>query len=294
MDPEGEYGHIWNPNLVTLEALDDVACLVLLGEPGIGKSNALESLKRQRAKEWQRDGIVVASLDLRSYGSEDRLVKDLFETEQFHQWLRADTLLMLILDSLDECLLRIDTVATMLIYELEKRKVPVNRLRLRLTCRSAVWPEVLEKGLSDLWGHQDIGVYEMAPLRLVDIAMVAEANAIDPVTFISVIQERDALPFAIKPVTLELLVRLFLGPESLPSSPLELYERGLRKLCEEINESRKASGRTGSLIPEQRLLLASRIAAMTTLAGKEAISDWFRRRRPRGGRRPVVGPAGRE
>lgn len=37
-DPDAEWGKAYNPDLVTLEAIADVPCLVLLGKPGIGKS----------------------------------------------------------------------------------------------------------------------------------------------------------------------------------------------------------------------------------------------------------------
>ena len=45
------------------------------------------------------------------------------------------------LDSLDECLLRIDTVAALLGEELPK--YPIDRLHLRIACRTADWPATL-------------------------------------------------------------------------------------------------------------------------------------------------------
>lgn len=41
-DPEGKYGRSLNPDVISLEALEEVPCLVLLGEPGIGKSTVIE------------------------------------------------------------------------------------------------------------------------------------------------------------------------------------------------------------------------------------------------------------
>jgi hypothetical protein len=88
--------------------------------------------------------------DLRSFGSEDRLVRNLFEPPTFVSWANGEHRLHLFLDSFDECLLRIDTLAALLPTELQN--YPVERLRLRIACRTANWPSSLEKELIQLWG----------------------------------------------------------------------------------------------------------------------------------------------
>jgi hypothetical protein len=113
--------------------------------------------------------------------------------------LQGDHRLRLFLDSLDECLLRVDTVAALLVDEL--RDYPVERLSLRVGCRTADWPGVLEEGLEDLWGEEGFGAYELAPLRRTDVAAAAVANGIDPDSFLGVVDEAEAVPLAIKPVT---------------------------------------------------------------------------------------------
>src|SRR5687767_2462345 len=42
IDPETEYGRHLQPNAIALNRLDEAPCLVLLGEPGIGKSTSVE------------------------------------------------------------------------------------------------------------------------------------------------------------------------------------------------------------------------------------------------------------
>jgi len=59
-------------------------------------------------------------LDLRRFSSEDRLYRTLFEDETFLQWAKGDYDLHLYIDSLDECLLRIDSVAALLADEIPK------------------------------------------------------------------------------------------------------------------------------------------------------------------------------
>ena len=84
-------------------------------------------------------------LDLRSIGSEERLTRKLFENEKFRNWQQGNHRLYLFLDSLDECLLRIDTLASLLIEELGG--CPIDRLGIRIACRTADWPSHLEEGL---------------------------------------------------------------------------------------------------------------------------------------------------
>jgi len=46
-------------------------------------------------------------------------------------------------------------------------------LRLRMTCRSPIWPADLEAELRGLWEPKGVGVYELAPLRKVDVQLAA-------------------------------------------------------------------------------------------------------------------------
>ena len=78
------------------------------------------------------------------------------------------------------------------------------------------------------------------------------------------------MAFAIKPLTLNLLLALFLQDGRLPRSARDLYMRGCLALCEENDVSRRAARRVG-LESEQRLRMAGRLAAVTMLATRYAI-----------------------
>src|SRR5208282_1995086 len=143
-DPDGEHGKLLNPHLVTFDQLQATPCLALLGEPGIGKSWSLSADLNTFLQ--QSPQLPTIRLDLRGYGSEDRLYRALFEDSRFSQWVEGDHDLHLYLDSFDECLLRIDNVAALLADELPKR--PLNRLKLRIACRTASWPPLLENALT--------------------------------------------------------------------------------------------------------------------------------------------------
>jgi hypothetical protein len=75
-DPRGAYGHVLNPEPKTLEQLDGVPCLALLGEPGTGKS---EELKQQVNKCFEiQPNDAVLPFQLRDYQTDGSLCADIF------------------------------------------------------------------------------------------------------------------------------------------------------------------------------------------------------------------------
>jgi predicted NACHT family NTPase len=279
-DPESEWGNVYNPDLVRFEAISNTPCLALLGEPGIGKTQAMKLEQARITAKVCEEGGQVLLLDLRSYSSEDRLVRKLFESQEFRAWERGTYQLHIFLDSLDECLLRIDTVAALLLDEFKQYRDEIRRLNLRIACRTAVWPPVIEEGLKQLWGKDAVGVYELAPLRRKDIREAATVEGIDSDAFLEEVQKKNIVPLAIKPVTLKFLLNIYCRHNGqFPANQRlhELYLDGCRCLCEETNESRLASKLKGKLNPEQRLIVAARIAAVTIFANRFAIwtgIDW--------------------
>lgn len=266
-DPDDKWGKYSNPDLVTFDRLAELPCAVMLGEPGIGKSWTLrhESAGVERSLTMGAKSICC---DLRSFNTDSRLMAALFDNETFDSWRNGDWLLHVFLDSLDECLLRIDNVASILADELPKQ--PVDRLRLRIACRTAPWPAVLEKALDKLFG--DCKAHELVPLRRTDVRRAAEQSGVaDPSAFLGKIDDLDISSLAIKPVTLKFLISTYLRDGDLPKDHLELYEKGCRILVEEGNDSRRSSGQNGRLNPDERLAVASRIAAVTQLCSCFAV-----------------------
>ncbi len=279
-DPEAEWGKIYNPDLVTFEAISNLPCLVLLGEPGIGKSRAIESEQDKIINKIEAAGDQVLMLNLRSSTREDLLGGELFKSPEFTNWLKGTHQLYIFLDSLDECLLRIDTVATLLADKFNRREI-VNKakcLYLRIACRTAVWQPVLEEGLKKIWSKESkdsVGIYELAPLRRVDVSKAAKIEGIDnPEAFLEEINRKSIVPLAIKPITLEFIIKTYRrhGGKFSPNQRLhELYEEGCLWLCEERNKSRISSKLKGNFRPQQRLIIAARIAAITIFGNRFAI-----------------------
>lgn len=269
-DPDAPYGSALNPALHPFEKISERPCLALLGEPGIGKTITMQAERVAIDDAVMAEGGRTLWLDLRSCGDEMRLVNKLFESREFVDWVDDDYRLHVFLDSLDECLLRVDTVAALLVDEL--RNYPVERLSLRIGCRTAEWPtSLLEDGLRELWGDEGFGAYELVPLRRIDVAAAAIANELDPQAFLEAIHEAEAVPLAIKPVTLDFLMGSYAATGTFPTKQVDLYLEGCRWLCEERNRSRVASGRTGELNPDQRIAVAARIAAVTIFSNKYAV-----------------------
>jgi hypothetical protein len=267
-DPESPTGKLFNPELRSFDEMSEADCLALLGEPGIGKSWELERQRREVERLVSSQGAGLLWLNLRSFSDEGRLVDELFNSNEFVSWRGGSHILHIFLDSLDECLLRIDSVGALLADELPKH--PIAKLRLRVACRTAAWPQILETALQK--SFPSFRANEMAPLRRVDVRRAAELSGIDDIDdFVSQIEDLNIVSLAIKPVTLKFLLRTYIHDGDLPTNQIDLYERGCRILCEESNESRRSAHRAGRLSPEERLAIAARIAAVTQFSNRDAV-----------------------
>jgi hypothetical protein len=261
-NPDSEWGKISNPDIVAFEAIIDVPCLVLLGEPGIGKSHSI----LEEHKDLEKLGNNTLLFELRSYG------EDLFKDEKFLSWVENKYNFHLFIDDLDECMLRINNIPDILCRKFKKCKEYHNHLpKLRIACRTGVWPDNMEEGLKELWGKDNVKIYELAPLRRIDVIEAAEDNKLDPDSFSKEIQEKEAVPLAIKPITLNFLLNKYRKDGLLPANKTELYREGCRLLCEEQNKRRRGANLKGKFSVDHRMIIAGRIAAVMTFANKDAI-----------------------
>ena len=267
LDPKSEYSKYYQTDVVYWDALANTSCLALLGEPGIGKTHALEDIRSRQETEADA-GSAPLCLNLRDYGSDERLYKAIFESEEFSNWINSTKILEIVLDSLDECLIHVKTVAPMLITEF--KKYPVSRLRLRIACRTSEWPVLLHQELPRIWGTDNYREYELAPLRRDDVAAAAVDEGVDAGAFLKTVEERGMVPFAIKPITLVMLLQQYQRPEGLGGNIVELYRSYCLYLCREPSVFRRDIGATG-LEPNLRLAVAERIAAITMFCKRASI-----------------------
>src|SRR5580700_6386011 len=106
LDPVREAQWSGGSQLHTLSELDRFRALALLGEPGMGKSAALEAEARRQIAQADGSGVAVIHADLRAFSSDLLLYKKVFESPEFVAWRKGTGELVLHLDSLDEALLR--------------------------------------------------------------------------------------------------------------------------------------------------------------------------------------------
>jgi hypothetical protein len=195
-----------NQSLNKLSDLDEIPFVGILGEPGIGKTTIFAD-EPDRVRNTKADRRVL-SLDLRSIGSDGLLYRRLFEAPEFLDWAAGDSELFIYLDSLDECLLRVDTVAALLASEFCARSQ--SRLFVRVACRTFAWPQrIFEQVLINKFGEDAVAVREVAPLRRRDVMLAASTEGMDPNAFVAAVLDAQAVPLAIKPLTLTMLLKLF-------------------------------------------------------------------------------------
>ncbi len=268
-DPDSQSGKIWNENVVPFEEISGLRALVLLGDPGMGKSTILSeqaSVWKQRQHDSKEKSLFI---NLSSYQSESRLADHLFESQIFKEWLAGNHALHLLLDSLDEGLLSIRVLAACLLDEF--KKLPFERLYLRIACRTVEWPDLLENGLTDWLGKEAVKHYLLAPLRKIDVEEAARICGLDAKLFLNQVESSAVVPFAIKPVTLKFLLSVYRRDGKLPGSQSALYLEGCRLLAAETSESRRAAEYKGKLTAEQRLVVAARIAASMVFGNRNAV-----------------------
>lgn len=272
-DPEDEHAHYYYTGYQPrhLSRLGELPVAILLGEPGIGKSTALqeESIRLQAEKE------ACLHRELNQYYSDTRLIDDIFGSEEIQTWKQGNHHLMLLLDSLDECSLSIPAAARILVGQL--KNLPKERLTLRLTCRTADWPEHFTDELRELWRGENkdapdpLGVFELAPLRKKDIQRAALDRGLDADAFLEEVCLKEIQPLASHPNTLNMLLGLFGRPDGLPRHRAELYHLGCETLAAERNPFRQESHHTGKLTARQRMAVAGRIAAQMIFGHRSTI-----------------------
>lgn len=267
LDPD-ELPKYVRTDAVSFDVIKTTPCLLLLGEPGIGKTVAIKTVSND-VKTSLGFGEEHLHLDC---GMHPDLKDDLFDDPKFKGWLEGRHSLHLFIDGLDEH--QDADAASRILGKLERG--PRENLHLRIACRTAQVPPRLEPDLRDLYGKDAHGsyrfaVYELTPLRKKDVAAAAKADGLNAEEFLAVVVNRGASALAIKPVTLKFLLNMFRATSELPKSRWDIYEEGCRKLCEENSQSRKSNQYPEKLHWSQRFAIASRIAAACVLGNRSTI-----------------------
>lgn len=262
-----------NAHLVKLRQVLDRPCLVLCGEPGIGKSKTLEATA-DAIRAGIPSGENLIWVEFRSIPDNGTFIRRTLDSEKWCAWRKSNEKLTLVIDGVDEGVIRLPRFIAFLTDEL--KSVDRSRLQLILACRTAEWPTAEGEGLIGLFGDKRPSIYELCPLREADARMAAVERRVDPDAFLQVVLEREVTALAARPITLFFLLTEFARGRSFPGTHRDLYETGCNHLCEEHDHERvEALRRLPQLYaapqPTQLHRVACRIAALLMLSGRYSV-----------------------
>lgn len=263
-DPAGQYANILQPHCIPLHGILDARCGILLGEAGIGKSDAMQELEGV----LHARGAAILKLDLGEYGDTGELSANLFDSPMFREWQNGGHQLHVVLDSLDEGIAGVKNIVGLL--QRRVRQLPFDRLHLYISCRTTAWPETLTEHLIESFADERaVAVHQLVPLLRSDVVLAARAACLDADRFLAEVYDHDAQALACNPLTLRLLLNVFQST-GFPPSNLELLQRGLLALCE-TTQAQRDHGNAAPFTAAQLLAVASRVAALAILSGRAVV-----------------------
>jgi hypothetical protein len=273
-DPKGEYGKHLHPHAAPLADITPATgLLVLCGEPGLGKTTELDLLRdRLTASKSENDWLI--HLKAREYESFVDLQNHIEDHPDWKGWFSDGGRLTILLDGLDEGLIRMPTLVARLRSFLETK--PVERLRLVLSCRSFEWPENEGSQLALLWEREENTgfIFELEPLCREDARLAAEQRGLDGDKFLEAVHRTDIASLASRPITLFFLIDEFHGEGFRATSRTQLYRNGCRRLCEESNPERARLVRCFSreeCSTDEKVNATGKLACGLLLGGKRSV-----------------------
>ncbi|MCF8719444.1 glycosyltransferase [Nitrospina gracilis] len=257
----------------TIDSLDDYECAVILGPPGIGKTVLLkeEQIKREG------EGKITVFIPINQISSKDTLneiFKEEYEIEKIND---PSNEVYLFFDGLDESRIDINELTSAIIRKIKnikevREKSKAQKIYIRISCRSEEWPKEFEQKLKGMLGEREVRQFYLLPLNDYEIKSAIASNFKEQKDkYEEIIEVFRLHGFARRPITLQMLLRIFRNREELPSGQAELFKRGILAALEESSGTRRKIGKTGLLDVEERNLIAGRIATLTILSNRNYI-----------------------
>lgn len=267
--PAEQYRHYYSVIPAQLSELTSVPVLILLGEPGSGKSQSLND-EYHRLKSEDSDSAVVFC-DLKTYGDGgQQSLKEVLLDKDKLSLVEQGQKLWILLDGLDEC--GIHAPAEWLIREFVNKLDTPERVFVRITCRASSWSEKLEKALQERWQSickLPVQKMRLFPLREQDVHTAAQEMGIDANSYLQAVAEREVEELAALPVTAKFMLALYQQGE-LPKRRADIFKKGLRLLCED-SPARRDSGKYGNVSPDVRFIAVARLSLGYILQGCNGI-----------------------
>lgn len=261
-----------NDDLLRPEVAAASGAVVLLGEPGLGKTTTFMQLASPPLDDPEpgEPGVVwVTGAVLADQGDLEERIGQFMKA-----WKppvtppdKAGPELTIVIDQLDESSL----LAKGLVRRLKTilAKTNTNGLRILIACRTADCPPNLIAALEEAFGT--CVVADLAPLTRNDATAIASEARVDGEACINSIVAAGAGGLGSVPLILKLFVDTFREhPEVLDLGAPAVFERGVTSLAEEWDNGRTGLTSTEST-PDQRIGIAQRAAARLVLSGRRTI-----------------------
>lgn len=262
----------------TTVELSQTPCVVMLGLPGMGKTTEMMVLARLARELGEYSDFI--SLGLVPARAE--LERRLQESPGRKAWAGGSEW-AIHLDGLDEAVIEqgdliaaLDESFRVVLADLTpmpavEKQDRLDRLKVRISCRAAEWPDSRSTVLRSLFGD-GVEIVQLEELEPEDAEQAAEQAGISSPDWQDILEKLDnADALTRRPITLRLLLSIYEQSGDVPTGQVPLYHRGILALLEEANELRRRNGLVGRLDTGSRLLVAARIAAATTFSGSVSV-----------------------
>ena len=247
-------------DLTTQDLVGKPVCC-LLGAAGIGKTfelRLLESLERE-------SGVEVRFVRLAEIASSaDRMAQKLEALVS-----NVGSQLAIYVDAVDEAMIPVSTAAQVL-AEWIRDKLRDIRPLLRISCRSTIWPRIVQSAIDDSYGAGTPLVATLNRLSASDVLKVAEHVGVDGMSFLEQVDASGVVLLSEQPLTLRMLFRVFQKQGCLPNNRGALFSQAVNVLSQERDERREL-GNVSEISPPVILEAAERLACFTLLSGFERI-----------------------
>ncbi len=227
--------------ILTWKDLTSEHVVVVLGEPGSGKSTEFEEAGKQ-------PGAI--ALPIRTF------LRVLLDSAD----LRSKTLF---LDALDE--MRSGPNRHEVLDSVIQRLEQLDRPKVRLSCRAADWFGGLDRSeLASVSPSGEVRVVELLPLTEDEVERIVQSHLGDPSEFLARVRQQRLEGWLGNPQTLELMIKVA-REGRLPETRSELFENACALMAGEENRSHRA--RQGPIGRQQILEAAGFLCALTLIAG---------------------------
>ena len=233
----------------------------LLGAAGLGKTFEIEHLaERERAAGREIRKVRLAALAQSA---------DLLASRLDALTVNATANTAIYLDALDEVAVPVRQAGHVVAAWL-RGAVRQSGALVRISCRSAVFPESVRAALEEVYQNEQTAYASLQGLSSEDIDLIASTEGLDAASFRRALGRSGAQSLAEQPLTLQMLMAVFLAGGDLPASRLDLFDRGLQVLATERVDRREEG--TAIDIPLADLLdAAERLACLLLLSGRETV-----------------------